>query len=302
MAIQTCSLNIKNNKYEKSNRGTPMFPCGAYVTHIGPDFLKEIPWHWHSEVEILIVTKGSFIFRSLNKDTTVKVGDTLFVNTNVLHAGAIINPNEICEIRSFVFDPTFISGSFDSVIEQKYVRPLLETKTLDFFLIKSVADKTNSMYKIVDCTFDIYEKEEFGYEFTIRENLTRIWIQILTDNLQIIQSQKKSMNIETSRVKDMLEFIHDNYMNTIDLDMIANSISVSTRECIRCFKSVIGISPIKYLLNYRISIAASLLINREYSITEICGLCGFESSSYFSYKFKEKTDFTPSEYRKRGIM
>lgn len=61
----------------------------------------------------------------------------------------------------------------------------------------------------------------------------------------------------------------------------------------------IRITPIQYLLKYRISVAARLLENTDISITEICNRVGFDNPSYFSKIFKRFMRFTPSDYRKQ---
>ena len=71
------------------------------------------------------------------------------------------------------------------------------------------------------------------------------------------------------RVQIILNYIHANYSKNITLDDLANAANVSKSEVLRCFKSIINISPIKYLKNFRLQNAAYMLKNSTYFLCHI---------------------------------
>lgn len=96
----------------------------------------------------------------------------------------------------------------------------------------------------------------------------------------------------------MLEYIHKHFSGDISLADIAKAADISERECLRCFRKTIQLSPIQYLLKYRIMQGAELLRrNPTDSISEIASLCGFDSPSNFARLFKRFYNYTPREYR-----
>jgi len=96
----------------------------------------------------------------------------------------------------------------------------------------------------------------------------------------------------------MIDYIHNNYFNNIGLTEIAKGVDISERECLRCFQRMIELSPIQYLLKYRIMTGANLLVQTpSSSISEIASLYGFDSPSNFSKLFKRFYNCTPREYR-----
>ena len=96
----------------------------------------------------------------------------------------------------------------------------------------------------------------------------------------------------------MLAFIHKNYADPISVPEIAGTAGISERECLRCFQKTIQLSPIQYLMKYRIMQGAGMLLgNPAESISEIATLCGFDSPSNFSKIFKRFYNCTPREYR-----
>ena len=99
----------------------------------------------------------------------------------------------------------------------------------------------------------------------------------------------------------MLDYIHNHFAENISLTEIAKVAGIGERECLRCFQRTIQLSPMQYLLKYRIMRGADLLLqNPASSISEIAGLCGFDSPSNFAKMFKRFYNTTPREYRKLG--
>ena len=67
---------------------------------------------------------------------------------------------------------------------------------------------------------------------------------------------------------------------------------------IKLFKKSLGISPQEYYAKIIIDKSTYLLINTDYSISEIATLCGIEDALYFSRMFKKHTGISPRAYRK----
>ena len=79
---------------------------------------------------------------------------------------------------------------------------------------------------------------------------------------------------------------------------IADLCNVSESYFRRLFKEYSGMSPMEYIIQYKIRRAKTLLRYNNISAAEIAELLGFGDPSYFTKKFKEYTKMTPTEYRK----
>jgi AraC-like DNA-binding protein len=64
------------------------------------------------------------------------------------------------------------------------------------------------------------------------------------------------------------------------------------------FKETMGTGFTAYLIDYRLEIAAEMLLESSDNILEIALRTGFESLSYFNRSFKKKYGVTPGKYRK----
>ncbi|MEL6124671.1 MAG: helix-turn-helix transcriptional regulator, partial [Bacteroidota bacterium] len=64
----------------------------------------------------------------------------------------------------------------------------------------------------------------------------------------------------------------------------------------RSFKNQIGMSPIEFINQERLHMAAALLTEGGHRLTDISMRCGFNSSSYFSKMFKRYYGVSPLKW------
>lgn len=87
------------------------------------------------------------------------------------------------------------------------------------------------------------------------------------------------------------------YAEPLDLDALAAEAGVSKYHFLRCFASVYGMTPARYLSERRIERAQDLLRATNLTVTEICMLVGFASLGSFSARFTDLVGMTPSAYQ-----
>lgn len=99
-------------------------------------------------------------------------------------------------------------------------------------------------------------------------------------------------------VESALAYIHGEYMNAITIEEIANHLKIDRSYFYSIFKQSTGLSPKEYLQNYRLNIAASLLTEKEKSVSVTANSVGYESIFQFSKAFKKHFGTSPREYAK----
>jgi AraC-like DNA-binding protein len=87
------------------------------------------------------------------------------------------------------------------------------------------------------------------------------------------------------------------YAEALDIDTLASTAGVSKYHFIRCFASVYGKTPARYVTERRIERAQDLLRATNLTVTEICYLVGFASLGSFSARFAELVGVSPSAYQ-----
>ena len=104
---------------------------------------------------------------------------------------------------------------------------------------------------------------------------------------------------EDERVRLVKDYITANYTHDVSLKDLAGLVCMSEDSFSRFFKNKTGRTPNRYLIDYRLGIAARLLLDTQLSVAEIGYSCGFNTLSHFNRLFRESKGCTPSEFRER---
>lgn len=295
MALSVCRTETDSKGRETNPHGTAEFPVACYLDDLT---VHGFPWHWHDELEAFIVVEGQAAVSAGSKKYIVKTGDGIFVNAGYLHSGSN-GGGEACRFHSIVFHPRLVGGGIDSIYWQNYLQPLLKSPSLDGLYLHLEKPWHQEALKAIEAAYQACVQEQEGYEFYVREQLSRI-IFLLAKNLPSAQHRPSEKALrDAERIKCMLQYIQENFSENLTLAQIAGSAAISESECLRCFHSIIGTTPLKYVKQFRIQRAAQLLASTSFKIVDIGLQCGFQEMSYFAKTFKSIYGCVPSEYRRK---
>lgn len=97
-------------------------------------------------------------------------------------------------------------------------------------------------------------------------------------------------------VEQVLEMIHQDYMNDISLESCADRAGTNSYTLSKAFKQVTGINFIDYVTRLRIEKAKELLLETNKKIHDVSEEVGYRHS-YFNRIFKKQVGIPPSRYR-----
>ena len=118
----------------------------------------------------------------------------------------------------------------------------------------------------------------------------RLW-----DLFSLLMSRKKST---PDYVEMALSCIHSEYMNNINIEQLASRLNLDRSYFYTIFKRKTGISPKQYLFNYRMNMAASLLLDMKVSVSVAAYSVGYSDIYNFSKMFKRHFGISPKNYAK----
>lgn len=262
------------------------------------DMSKEpMPWHWHTELEFNYVLEGSIRLWTGQDSYILQKGEACFTNSNVLTMKECAVPNEKTIEISHIFHPVLISGYYRSIYEMKYMMPVTKDQTIGVMIFKG---DTPASRKLLNCLEQLTEIQDDPFSELLTRNLiSEIWIYLMQE---INDRKSKQLKVSTEgqdRLRFMMSYIQQHYMDKISLEAIADSAGVGTREALRCFQKNLGKTPFEYLNEYRLNQARHLLLSTDMTITQIALDTGFSDCSYFGKVFREYYRMTPGAYRKQ---
>lgn len=100
-------------------------------------------------------------------------------------------------------------------------------------------------------------------------------------------------------IEQSLDYIHSEYMTGITVGQIAQRLNLDRSYFSILFKRKTGMSPGKYLMNYRMRVAASLLLESGSSVSVTANSVGYADSYIFSKMFKRHYGLSPREFVKQ---
>ena len=71
---------------EQNPHGTVLFPLMIHQLETDGSLRERVPCHWHEEIEILMVTRGSAQIAVDERSYRIKEGDIIFIGSNSLHS------------------------------------------------------------------------------------------------------------------------------------------------------------------------------------------------------------------------
>ena len=279
---------------ETACHGSDEYPFKYYNEDIWLFDFHCIDWHWHSEVEFVFIEKGTAEFLVGSGRRVLTEGTGIFINSQVIHR---FEASESVIIPNIVFSPSLLSAE-DSLIYRKYIQPLLDS-SVECLIFSPEVPWQKDVLKNLLSVFDVQETESSSEIKTV-ELLLKIW-ETVYENANISESipAAKATAHTQAQLQIMMQYIHKNYSEHITLADIAQTVSVSKSSALNIFNKYLRISPVSYLINYRLKRAAKLLASTDNSIYSIASNTGFENAGYFCRSFKELFGVTPSEYRKK---
>ena len=266
-----------------------------YETHVMSDPLLPFIFHrstrltptgrtvfsnWHTNLELLNCVEGEGTVLLDGKSVDFRPGDTVCVNTNVIHRivtdrsvryHCLIIGKDFCaangiDTEKLRFEERFSSGNIDSLFGE--------------LISEYVSDESVNVCR----------------RARIRSLVLRVMIDIRENHTVGTADGSDAERLNLDRVRKALDYIHENYSEPLSLESIARRVGISRCYFSRTFKGATGFSVIEYINSIRCR-EARLLIEGGSSVSEAAVICGFENMSYFTRTFKKCMGVLPSKFR-----
>ena len=98
MAISFCAVQTDPQGKELTEHGTSLFPVSCHDEDLR---LSPVAWHWHEDLEVLIITEGNALLSAGSDRFSLSQGQGFFINAGILHAVRAAG-DSCCRLRSLL--------------------------------------------------------------------------------------------------------------------------------------------------------------------------------------------------------
>ena len=289
-------MQIITNQFQKElkQHGNEQFPFLVSYQKLSEYESGSFMWHWHPEIEITYVQKGTMCYKVNHMVYHLKEGDIVFNNSGALHSGTMENQKD-CAYIPVTFDSRLIFGFFQSTVNSKYVDPVIQDSMLPAICIDQSEPWHKPFREYLLRIIDLDEKKPDFYELDITICLQSMW-RLLLEHITYEPQASRENSLEYDRIKKILSYIEENYQNKITLNDIAGHIHLCESECTRLFKRHMNTTLFAFLQEYRIERSLEFLQDDQ-PVSAVADKAGFSDPNYYSKVFAKIKGCSPREYR-----
>ncbi len=258
------------------------------------------PKHTHNYIEMIYMCQGSTTHILNGNEIVLEQGDLLFLNQNAVQE--ILPAGEDDIAVNFIVLPEFLDTAFSMMGD--------EENQLRDFLVGALCGRdgeTSWMYFHVADILPIQNLIEnmvwtIFYDSSNKRSCTQITMGLLF--LQLLNYMDKmetgGSKYDSEITAAVLSYINGHYKNGT-LSELSEQMGYDVYWLSREIRRRTGRTYKELLQEKRMQQAVYLLANSEIPVTDIIESIGYDNTSYFYRKFREKYGMSPKEYRKNYV-
>lgn len=293
MAKRTILVDSARRELEK--HGTETFPMTVNHDDLWSFEGKNVPIHWHNDLEINLIREGEAVFQVYQKSYRVRTGEGFLLNRNVPHSCSSPG-NEHVRYSTILVRPDFLYGDFGSDVERKCFQPFLQNSAIPCIYLTGFDENGKEILQKLNQVEEAFDRKRFCYELKIKGFLCEAFAMILYGNRQELTKFVPANLQELERLEKMLNYLNMHFTEVISLQDLADQVHLSREVCCRLFKKMTGKTITGYLEEYRVNKSFSLVQSGQYSMTQITEMVGFSNPSRFASAFRKRFGCNPGEY------
>ncbi|MEC3875091.1 AraC family transcriptional regulator [Chryseobacterium salviniae] len=254
--------------------------------------IKSHVWHYHPEVELIFVCKGSGKRQIGSNISYFSDGDLVLMGSNLPHCG-LTNENTNNDYEMVIqFKPDFLGENIWETPEMQRISALLEKSKAGIVFNENIKKTVGK--KIADMHETSSLNKLLNFLEILDELATTKDYRILNAGKYYLQTQVE----DNERINHIFNYVKDHFKDPISLEEISDLANMKVPSFCRYFKKITNKTFTQFVNEYRITHSLKLLAEKPLSITEVCFESGFNNFSYFNKTFKEYIKKSPSQYRK----
>jgi AraC-like DNA-binding protein/mannose-6-phosphate isomerase-like protein (cupin superfamily) len=258
--------------------------------------MTSVPWHYHKEVEFILVEEGRLEVETPAQSYSLAAGDVVILGSSQLHRTHKIIPEQLKYIVLHVhlqtyFDPATMMyyGHFSEVYE-----------ALDGMnYIFKHQDARQEMAEIITSIHDEVMCERKGYEMAVSMNIHHLMLSLLRHDTQDVLQPYG--HLDAAVMQPIVSYVEERLADRIDMEDVCRLAGMSYTYFSKYFKRKMGVAFTDFVNRKRIAKAERMLVTEQQSIVDIAEQVGISNMAHFYELFKRYNQCTPKQYMERML-
>lgn len=201
-------------------------------------------------------------------------------------------------------EPEVLTGPVTSLLcgffefQSKAAWPLLDGLPQVVVLDLKDSSRQQGTHALLQLIISELERHEPGCDAAVNELAYVLFIHVLRSQMEQGLSQGLLGALADPKIGMALNCIHSNFASDWTVDRLASEVAMSRSAFAKRFSELVGMTPIRYLTEWRMQEARDLLETTDQSIAEIAEKSGYQSEVAFRKAFKSVVGQTPGSVRR----
>lgn len=196
---------------EQIPHNTTEFPISYFHDELATLSNLAGPLHWHPDFEIATAESGVLDYQIGQQHIILEVGDSVFVNGNILHGIRQLSGSCPDPMPNIVFSGALVAAE-TSNIYQKYIQPIAQCDSLPFIVFRHNDHSCQDVHSLVRDTYKQLSKKTQCYEMVVQRNIS-VYLSIYIAILINFKNQK--LHAYKSKIKYAFKKCSHIFMNTM---------------------------------------------------------------------------------------
>lgn len=252
------------------------------------------PWHYHEEVELLLILNGELTVFFGEEQLALHQGDVALFGSSephwTLHTGG--------QLSYIVFQINLHHYWVPSTINcMKHFLEVIRPLSAVNYIFGEHPEARTQIARMIQDIFDEMNAGQIGYELAVTSRIKSILLTLLRyDRKQLLNYTDNRL---IGRLQPAIDYVEAHLNERLTIEALSKHLNISYTYFIKLFKKAVGM-PFTDFVNYkRIKKAEQQLLTSDISIAEIAESVGISNLGHFYDLFRRYNDCSPKQFKDR---
>lgn len=252
-------------------------------------------WHYHEEIEFLLILKGELTIFCTEEQLVLRKGDIALFGSSEPHKTIQIKGGSLSylvfqiDLRKYWDASTLNSMRHFSEV----IRPL---SALNYIYRDSRAARTQTAAFIQEIYREM-NTNHIGYELAVSSLIKNILLLLLRHDNKLQLNYNDNPLLE--RFQPVVDYVEVHLSEKLSVTELSSLTNMSYTHFIKTFKKAVGMSFTDFVVFKRIKKAEQQLLTSELSIAEVAESVGISNLGHFYDLFRRHNNCSPKQFKDR---